>query len=121
MDLQEFITQALVQIANGIREADAPLAESGAIVNPRHITGAGADKDNVYGYITEQRKLRAVHAVEFDVAVTAAQAKGAKAGIGIVVGSIGLGSQGSNERSSASVSRIRFKIPLALPNAESRD
>lgn len=118
MNLQEFIAQALIQIASGVREADDELQASGAIVNPRHVAGAGQDKLNVYGYIGGKTKyLRAVHSVEFDVAVTAVEEKESKGGIGIMVGSIGLGSQGRSEESSTSVSRIKFKVPIALPNS----
>lgn len=121
MNLQEFITQALSQIARGISEADEALREAGAIVNPRHVVGAHADKDNVYGYLgsSNDKVRRAVHAVDFDVAVTAVEGKETKGGIGIVVGSIGLGSQGRSEESSTSVSRIKFRVPIALPNAKS--
>lgn len=118
MNLQEFVSQALIQIAAGLKEADEELLKVGAIVNPRHVTGAGADKDNVYGYVAGERKyLRAVHSVEFDVAVTAVEGKETKGGIGIVVGTIGLGSQGRSEQSSTSVSRIKFCVPIALPNS----
>lgn len=121
MNLQEFITQALVQIASGIAEADERLSDVGSIVNPRHVTGAGNDKNNVYGYISEEPKyLRAVHSVDFDVAVTAVEGKETKGGIGIVVGAIGLGSQGRSEESSTSVSRIKFRVPIALPNAQGK-
>ena len=118
MNLQEFITQALVQIAKGVSDADRQLADVGAIVNPRHVQGAHADKSNIYGYVSEKTEyLRAVHTVEFDVAVTATEGKETKGGIGIVVGFVGLGSQGRSEESNASISRIKFHIPIALPNA----
>jgi hypothetical protein len=118
MNLQEFVTQALTQIAHGIRDADTELLKAGAIVNPRHVQGAGMDKSNVYGYIAPKKDYqRAVHSVEFDVAVTAAEGKETKGGIGIVVGVIGLGSQGRSEESSTSVSRIKFRVPVALPNS----
>jgi hypothetical protein len=118
VNLQEFVTQALVQIASGIRDADEQLRKAGAIVNPRHVTGSGADKTNVYGYLAENKEyLRAVHSVDFDVAVTAVEGKETKGGIGIVVGAIGIGSHGRSEESSTSVSRIKFRVPIALPNA----
>lgn len=119
MNLQEFVTQTLVQIAAGIKEADAPLKAVGAIVNPRHVQGAHADKSNVYGYIAQKQEfLRAIHTVEFDVAVTATEDKQTKGGIGVVVGAIALGSQGRSGESNTSVSRLQFRIPVALPNAD---
>lgn len=118
MNLQEFVTQALVQIAHGVRDADEQLLKAGAVVNPRHVQGTGADRSNVYGYISPQKEyLRAVHSVEFDVAVTAVEGKETRGGIGLVVGVLGVGSQGRSEESSTSVSRIKFRVPVALPNS----
>jgi hypothetical protein len=120
LNLQEFISQALIQIASGVRDADEELRSSSAVVNPRHVAGAGADKSNVYGYIADTGKkyLRAVHTVEFDIAVTAVDGKETKGGIGIVVGAIGLGSQGRSEERNTSISRIKFKVPIAFPNSK---
>lgn len=119
MNLQEFISQALIQIANGIREADKPLTSAGAVVNPRHVTGAGNNMSNVYGHIDDKSdSLRAVHSVEFDVAVTVVDGKETKGGIGVVMGVVGIGSQRRSEESNTSISRIKFKIPIALPNSE---
>ena len=120
MNLQEFITQALVQISAGISDADDQLQQHGAIVNPRHVVGATHDKENIYGYIPESGKTmrRAVHNVEFDVAVTAVEGKETKGGIGVVAGVFALGSHGKSEESSTSVSRLKFRIPVALPNSK---
>lgn len=118
MNLQEFVTQALIQIAAGVREADKELQTSGAVVNPLYVTSVRQDKSNIYGYMGDQtNSRRAVHYVEFDVAVTAIEGKESKGGIGIMVGFIGLGSQGSSEESNTSVSRIKFTVPIALPNS----
>lgn len=119
MNLQTFISQTLIQIANGIREAEEQLTNAGAVVNPRHITGAGNNMSNVYGHIdTKSNSPRAVHSVEFDVAVTAVKGEETKGGIGVVMGAIGIGSQGRSEESNTSISRIKFKIPIALPNSK---
>ena len=65
-----------------------------------------------------KKYLRAVHTVEFDIAVTAVDGKETKGGIGIVVGAIGLGSQGRSEERNTSISRIKFKVPIAFPNSK---
>jgi hypothetical protein len=121
MNLQDFITQALVQISAGIAAADEQLLQHGAIVNPRHVVGAAHDKENVYGHIPEKSTLmrRAVHSVDFDVAVTVAEGKETKGGIGVVAGVFALGSQGRSDESSTSISRLKFRIPVALPNSKS--
>jgi hypothetical protein len=53
--------------------------------------------------------------LEFDVAVTAAEGSEKKGGIGIVVGSFGIGGQKASNISSQSVSRIKFSVPVPLP------
>lgn len=122
MNLQDFITQALVQISAGIAMADDELSKHGAIINPRHVVGAGHDEENVYGHIPERtlEMRRAVHCVDFDVAVTVNEGKETKGGIGVVAGVFALGSQGKSDESSQSVSRLKFRIPVALPNSKQR-
>ncbi|WP_297927965.1 hypothetical protein [Metallibacterium sp.] len=120
MELKSFITETLVQIACGIDDANAALSDSEAIVNPRYVIGHGEVEDGtVYGYLVEgsdrQSYRQAVHAVEFDVAVVAAEGKEAKGGIGVMVGSIGLGAQGKRDASTSSNSRIKFTIPMLFP------
>jgi hypothetical protein len=119
VNLQEFISQALVQIATGIRDAGKELQPLGAVVNPRHIWAANAPLTHIVGYIDERKEQqRAVHSVDFDVAVTVVEGTGSKGGIGVVVGAFALGTQGSSEQSNTSVSRVKFKVPIAFPHAD---
>ena len=71
---------------------------------------------HVYGFLDTQTKFfKAVQKVEFDVAVTASTGTATKGGIGIMVGAIGLGSQGKSEAQDSSISRIKFLVPMVLP------
>ena len=119
MELQQFISSALVQIAKGIESASEELGDSNAIVNPRNVIGTnGTDDQKVYGYLSEgsARKLRkAVQLIDFDVAVVAAEGSSTKGGLGIKVGGIGIGAQGQSEDKKTSESRIKFSIPMVLP------
>ncbi|ELV8773039.1 hypothetical protein QNE60_004380 [Vibrio harveyi] len=122
MELQQFISTALVQIAKGIESASEELKDSSAIVNPRNIVGTGGtDDQKVYGYLADDstRKLRkAVQLIDFDVAVVAAEGSTTKGGLGIKVGGIGIGAQGQSEDKTTSESRIKFSIPMVLPTEE---
>ena len=116
MELQDFITNTIVQIAQGIEGAKLQLEDSEAIVNPRHVSDTGNGDSPIYGYLnTNENFYKAVQKIEFDVAVTAEQGKETKGGIGIQVGSIGLGAQGKSESGSSSISRIQFTIPMVFP------
>ena len=116
MNLREFIAETLVQIAKGIEDASEQLSESTAIVNPRNVQIHPETAIQAYGYVdTKNTYLKAVQKIEFDVAVTASTGTETKGGIGIMVGSVGLGSQGKSEAENSSLSRIKFLVPMVLP------
>ncbi|MES1934414.1 hypothetical protein T35B1_17506 [Salinisphaera shabanensis T35B1] len=116
MELEQFISTTLVQIANGIQSAADQLHGTRAIVNPRNVSTAGAKGEQIYGYLNVRKKFfKVVQRIDFDVAVTAAEGSEANGGIGIRVGSIGVGATGKSENSNTTVSRIRFSVPMVLP------
>ena len=111
MELHDFIAATLVQIARGIENAAGQLRDSKAIVNPRAVSGTEQ---------TRETSGKGVERIDFDVAVTAEKGRQTMGGFGIQVGSIGSGSQGTNEASSSSVSRIKFSVPMVLPMENAR-
>ena len=118
MDLSTFIRESLVQIARGIEEANANLAGTTAKVNPRGIVPSAKGDTKFYGYLNEsneEKYMRVVQEIEFDVAVHATEGTETKGGIGIMVGTIGLGSHGKSQAGSSSESRLKFTIPMVLP------
>ena len=120
MELQQFIEEALVGICSGIAGANARLKKSGGsgVVNPPHIYPFNQD-NQAFGAVNDQHAYRPlVHLVKFNVAVYAKDEKGTKAGIGIVVGAVALGSQGKTEQSASNESRIEFSIPVVLPTGD---
>jgi hypothetical protein len=118
MDLATFISESLSQIARGIENANDALADSTASVNPRGIQPSPSDSSKFYGYFNDEapnKHYRIVEAIEFDVAVHAVKGTETKGGIGIMVGSIGIGSHGKSQAGNSSESRIKFTIPMVLP------
>jgi hypothetical protein len=120
MQLSEFISETLVQLANGIDAANAQLSGSTAKVNPPNVYPSDEKFSTaVYGHIQKGAQLNpAVHLIRFDVAVYAAEGKETKGGIGIMVGTIGLGTQGKSDALASTTSRIQFGIPMLLPSAK---
>ncbi len=110
MDLKEFVGQALADIVQGVLDAQATLGANGSYINPQSSTHPHGKLVSIQGQL--------VQTVEFDVAVTATEAKGTKGGIGVVVGAIALGSQGQSSAESSAVSRIKFSVPITLPYGE---
>lgn len=133
MELQDFISQTLVAIAEGMRDASMRLKEldSPAVVNPMGFSrsmvmkGVGAlYSDPPAGTAGQQ----CIDMIKFDVAVTATegtQESGSmeKSGGGhievlsvfSVGGKAGSESSSSVNSSTSHMSRIQFNIPMYLP------
>jgi len=94
VDIKEFISETLSQIVDGVVEAQQRTKEKRAVVVPHH----------------EYFKR-----VGFDVAVTVVESMEKTGKAGITVWSVGGGVSGKSEKSSSTVSRIQFEIPIELP------
>lgn len=123
MDLKEFIKESIVQIAQGIEEANKELEESPAMVNPMHVV---ANSDSAQAYARTKKPshdnpgIRIVEKVEFDVAVVAETGEGGKVGAKLSIASIGIGAQGETKSMNKSESRIKFSIPMVYPGYENK-
>lgn len=120
MQLKEFVAQTLIQISEGVAEAQQKTAESVGIVNPKiknlFVRSQSGGTNLALGW-THAGDL--ISMVSFDVAVTATDGTGTKGGIGIVIGAVAIGSQGSSENRNEAVSRVQFKVPFALKGISS--
>ena len=119
MELKYFIKETLVQIAEGIEEADKALNAFGtsrAIINPKDVTPTRGNDPTHYGDMNMDSKQHgAVQSIDFDVSVHANEGAEASGKGGISVGSIGFGVKGSTTEYKSSESRIKFKIPMFFP------
>lgn len=106
MELKDFIRETIVQIAQGIEEANTELKDSGAIVNPRNVSVDYSGKAKHYGVLSdsgaEDEFLPSVQAIEFDVAVHATEGSEKSAKAGISVGSVGIGGAGATNQEKTS-------------------
>jgi hypothetical protein len=110
MKLDEFITQTINQIIDGVAKSQEHAKEANAYVNAPIII----DANRVYDYY--QNSLPQPQIIEFDIAITTTESKGLKGGAGIFVASFGVGYQGEKSLSGMEVSRIKFSIPVVLPS-----
>ena len=123
MDLKEFIKESIVQIAQGIEEANKELEKSPSMVNPMHVV---ANSDSAQAYARTRKPshdnpgTRIVEKVEFDVAVVAETDKGGKVGAKLSIASIGIGAEGGTKSTNKSESRIKFSIPMVYPGYENK-
>lgn len=113
MDLQEFVSQTIVQIVKGAAEARESVGEFNAAVNPE--TSATQEQLGKQGFLYAPDGI--VQVVQFDVALTVVEGTGTKGGIGVFSGAINLGSSGQSNNETSSVSHVKFSIPLRLPTA----
>lgn len=112
MELREFIKTSIAEIVAGVADAKEEIREHGAT--------AGAEK--LYGYVKENKVLtnaagNPITFVDFDIALAETNSKDTKGGIGVFLGGVGAGSQGASHGESTSHSRIKFKVPVVLPQS----
>ncbi len=111
VQLEDFVAESLSQIVKGVTAAQQNIKSTGALINP---VGSYVFKDN-RGQQIDLNFKPTPQVIEFDVAVTATSGDKAKAGIGVFIGSVGLGLQGESDIISSTVNRIKFSIPIYLP------
>lgn len=103
MKLEDFISETLQQIINGVEKSQAATYKSLAIINP-----------------VGRASQLSVQTVEFDVALSEMKSKKAKGVIGVFFPPVGVGSQGQSDTSNISTNRIRFSVPLILPRKQEK-
>jgi hypothetical protein len=112
MELQTFIESSLTQIIKGLANTGKLAKEHGASLNPRQKQwrfGEGLYFDKATGAV--------LSTIEFDIAVTATEGTRTKAGIGVAIASVVLGSQGESTKGNNQTSRIKFSLPVVLPSS----
>jgi len=112
VELREFIAQTLLQIVNGV--SDAQGADTGGEINPR-IWSARKD-DAAKLKILESNGGNWIHLVDFDVAITVVEGTSTQGGLGLVVGPVALGTKGQSKDENSSISRIKFQVPVSFPS-----
>jgi hypothetical protein len=110
--LEDFVSQTIKEIINGVAAAQQHAKTKDAMVNPLGLNFR-ADQGVVRLYDGETGQI--AQEVHFDVAVTASEGTETKGGVGVFVGAFGLGSQGKTGREKSIVSRITFDVPVLLP------
>ena len=116
MQLKDFVSESLVEIIEGLEDAQTRIQSSDAKVVPEinklFVNSNTGGTNLAFGY---DKNGNVMHHIEFDVAVTASEGKETKGGIGVVAGMFALGSQGASQEANQSISRIKFKVPVSFP------
>jgi|TARA_B110000238_G_scaffold184084_1_gene211134 hypothetical protein len=107
MELKNFIKEALKDIVEAVSEAQKEIS-SGEIV-----------PDVGSSYQTVELGINSVQAVEFEVTVNADEKEGSAAKLSVVAAVIGASVQGSSGVSSGHAAKLKFNIPVRLPQHKS--
>lgn len=114
MELQEYISETLVQISEGITSAMQKLEGKGVIINPNstfHSDGSfWIGKDQKSGSV-----LRRVQMIEMNITTTVSEATEGKGGAKINVGVLNIGGGMKEIGSEQNINTIKFAIPICLP------
>jgi len=110
VELKDFVKESLVQIIGGVSEAQKEIAMLGCGEISPAIGSKWADAGQVFS-----PNGMPIHNVSFDVAVGAKEKTGTKGTIGVMVSVLKLGAQGESQESSSNDSRIKFTVPITLP------
>lgn len=110
IELRDFISNSLIQLIDGILNAQAYAESNGAKINPSEKFFSNFEKMS-----RTEKGHQLVNVVEFDVAVAVIENKQLAGGIGIVIPELSLGYQGKIDTSKNAISRIQFSIPVILP------
>jgi len=119
MDLKEFVSETLVSIVEGVKEAQDRTQELDSFVNPG---GLMRNVQNVAdNQVWDNRTNNFAQQVTFDVAVTAEDSSKGGAKIKVLSGILGgdIGGEKGNKNSIAS--RVQFTVPVLLPSHDIDD
>lgn len=111
MDIKDFVKESLMQIAECINESNNELCDKGTYIPTGDLTGEG-----VLFTVIKGTKTRHFIKVEFDLAVTVSQEHNSIGGGGLSIASFAnVGLKGEDKGKEENISRIKFMIPMALP------
>lgn len=115
MELREFVKGAILQICNGVRDAQIEAKKSGIDAEPAPPVQFDRGGSVPQGFVYTGGSEDCATVLEFDLLVTESHEKGSKGGIGVFLGHIGFGGHREHADATQSHSRLRFSVPVALP------
>ncbi len=95
MELEEFITQTLVAIRAGIKKANKKIID---------LKDFGVENTYTMGNVGDK--------INFDIAVTATEENGGKAGGGMQIAVLRMGADVESKSVQSNISRIKFAVDL---------
>ena len=119
MKLQDFITETLVQINDGIKNAKHKIEANQLQINPyitEKLSGIDANSDLI-GFSEGKRMVQMVN---FDISVTVENEKEQSGSIKVASSFIEAGVFGKKRNIEQNLSKIKFSIPISFPNSHEK-
>ena len=106
MELRQFVSQALCDIVNGVRDAQKQ-TDSGTIV-----PSVAATFKSVETGISE------LTSIQFEVTVKTDERKGSEAKLSVVAAVVGGSVKGESGNSTGHAAKLTFRVPVKFPRSE---
>ncbi len=117
MEIRDFISETLSEIAEGIKSAQPRVKAAGGAVNPM-----GCNYPNSEKYVLQHKATSRIgDNVEFDIAVTVEERTKSGGEMGVAIPVIKASIGGGSEAQTGSVNRVKFKIPVIFPKSDYRE
>lgn len=124
MDLKEFVSETLISIIDGIKEAQEKSIDLGASINPGGLMrNKSTVKENS---IWDNTTNNYAQSVSFDIAITAEDSAQGGVKVKVLSGIFGGEVGGEKESKNVLASRVNFSVPVLFPtinieNPEARE
>jgi hypothetical protein len=117
MELDEFISSSIKSLIKSINDTKEYAETNGAIINPIIMEDVGSPNFNLSIWRKDRKDgRRFLTQVDFDIAVSASNEEGSKVGGGLKIQVLNFGASATELEKNQTVSRIKFKIHVALPH-----
>ena len=120
MELKEYVCQTIVQICQGVKEAQKECAEMGAIVNPAAFVYKDGDC-YIPTKLNQAGVERRVQMIDIDAMLTDSSNDSSGVGVGLSVNFLGVKFGGDQTTGKTSTNHVHFSVPVALPSVEVED
>ena len=112
MELQEFIKSTLVQITNGVIEAQKDLKETGCLINPEGFSTEGGQIKRGY-----ENQYRTIQKIKMNVILNVEEGKESSSKIGVAK-ILHAGIDSEENSSKKQMTSVEFEVPIAFPVME---
>lgn len=111
MELKEFITQTLININQGIIDAQEQTKESGIKINPKNIR-----KRDSGTYDASNGNSATIQEIEFNIVVNVTEGNDSKIAVGAFTGLLSGGVSNTNQNNNSTQTTIKFNLPVQFPS-----